>query len=73
VCAKIVPNDLNDDKNPRRNEVSAEILEILDTEPDFFNGVVTCGGSRFFEYNPETEKQSGEWRTPRQKEVRMNK
>jgi hypothetical protein len=56
VCAKMVPENLNYDRKERRNEISAERLERLDTEPDFFNGVVPCGESRFFEYNSETKK-----------------
>jgi hypothetical protein len=34
VCAKMVPKNLNDDQKVRRNEVSAEMLERLETEPD---------------------------------------
>jgi hypothetical protein len=42
----------------------------------FFNGIVPGGGCRFFEYNPETKRQSEECHTPqspRQKKARMSK
>jgi hypothetical protein len=37
VCAKMVLKDLNDYQKARRNKVSAEMLERLETEPDFLN------------------------------------
>jgi hypothetical protein len=52
VCAKMVPENLNDDQKACRIEVSEEMLERIKTEPDFFNGVMTGEGSSFFEYNP---------------------
>jgi hypothetical protein len=67
---------LNDDQKARRNEVSAEILERLETEPGLLNRVITGDESWFFEYDPETRKQSEEWHTPqspRQKIARMSK
>jgi hypothetical protein len=60
VCAKMVPENLNDDQKAHRNEVSAEMLQRLETEPDFVNGVVTGDESWFLEYGPETRRQSGE-------------
>jgi gamma-glutamyl phosphate reductase len=41
VCAKMVPRNLKDDQKAGRNEVSAEMLERLKTEPDFLTRVVT--------------------------------
>jgi hypothetical protein len=52
------------------------MLEQLETEPDFLNRVITGDESSFFEYDPETKRQSEEWHTPhspRQKEARMSK
>jgi hypothetical protein len=67
---------VNDDQKTRRNEVSAEMLERLENEPDFLNRVITDKESWFSEYDPETKRQSEEWHTPqapRQKEARMSK
>jgi hypothetical protein len=41
VCKKLFPENLNDDQNASRNEVSAEMLEHLETEPDFLNWAIT--------------------------------
>jgi hypothetical protein len=40
--------------------VSAEMLEQLETEPDFLKWVITGDESCFFEYDPETKRQSEE-------------
>jgi hypothetical protein len=45
----MVPENLNDDQKARRNEVSAEMLQRLETEPDFLNGVITGDESWFLE------------------------
>jgi hypothetical protein len=41
VCTKMVPENLNDNQKVHRNKVSAEMLERLETEPDFLNRVIT--------------------------------
>jgi hypothetical protein len=56
--------------------MSEVMLEQLETEPNFFNRVITDDESSFFEYEPETKRHSEEWRTPqspRQKEAPMSK
>jgi transposase len=61
LCAKMVPEKLNDDQKARRNEVSAETRERLETEPDFLNRVIRGHESCcffFFEYDPATIRQS---------------
>jgi hypothetical protein len=58
VCGKILKKYLNDDQKAGRNEVSAEILERLETQPGFLIRVITGDESLFFEYNPEAKRQS---------------
>jgi hypothetical protein len=41
VCAKMVPKNLNSDQKAPRNEVTAEILERLETEAGFLNRAIT--------------------------------
>jgi hypothetical protein len=41
--------------------VLAEMLEQLETEPDFRNLVITGDESCFFEYGSETNRHSVEW------------
>jgi hypothetical protein len=38
-----------------------EILERIETEPDFLNQVITGDERRVFEYDPETKRLSEEW------------
>jgi hypothetical protein len=76
TCAKIFPKNLNDDQKKRRNEASAEMLERLETQPDFPTRVKTGDESWFFEYNPETNRQNKKWHTsqsPGRKKARMSK
>jgi hypothetical protein len=48
VRAEMFPKNLNDDQEARRNEVSAEMLERLDTEPEFVNRFITGDESWLF-------------------------
>jgi hypothetical protein len=65
VCAKMVPKNSSGDQKARRKEVSSEMLEPLETEPDYLNRVITGDESWFVEYNPETKRQSEEWQDRR--------
>jgi hypothetical protein len=56
--------NLNDNQKAGRNEVSADMLEQPETEPDSHTRVITGDEIWFFEYYPETKKQSEEWNTP---------
>jgi hypothetical protein len=60
VCAKMVPKILSDDQKARRNEVSAEMLQRLESEPGFLTRVITGDESWFYEYDPDTKRQSEE-------------
>jgi hypothetical protein len=67
---------LNDDQKASRKEVSAEMLERLETESDFLIPAITGDESWFFEYDPETKCQNEELHTPqppREKKARMRK
>lgn len=64
VCAKMVPRLLNDDQKGRRMQVCQDILERLETEPDFLRRVITGDESWVFEYDPETKRQSLQWKSP---------
>ena len=63
VCAKLVPRLLNDDQKERRLQVCQDIIERLQTEPDLFRRVITVDEPWIFEYDPETERQSCQWKS----------
>jgi len=64
ICAKLVPKLLTDEQKGRRVAVASEILDRLQTEPDFLDRVITGDETWIFEYDPETKRQSSEWHTP---------
>jgi histone-lysine N-methyltransferase SETMAR len=39
------------------------VLEKIEEDPDFLNSVVTCDETWLFQYDPETKRQSMQWRT----------
>jgi hypothetical protein len=49
----MVPKYFNGDQKARPNEVSAETLQRLKTEPDFLHRVITGDERWFSEYDPE--------------------
>jgi hypothetical protein len=38
-------------------------LEQIEEDPDFLNSVVTCEETWLFQYDPETKRQSMQWKT----------
>ena len=53
-----------------------DILEELETEPNLLGRVITGDESWIFEYDPETKRQSLQWKSPtspRPKKARMSK
>lgn len=76
ICAKLVPKVLTDDQKQRRVSVSEDLLQRVEEDPGFLDNVITGDESWFFEYDPETKRQSSEWHTtksPRPKKARMSK
>ena len=64
ICAKMMPKLLDYDQKERRVEVCQDILEHLQTEPDLLQRVITGDESWIFEYDPETKRQSLQWKCP---------
>jgi hypothetical protein len=52
-CAKMIQND---DQKAHQNDLSTEMLERSETEPDFLNQVITGGEIWFFEYDPKFQR-----------------
>lgn len=76
VCAKLVPKVLSDDEKTNRAEISSELLQRVEIEPDWLDNVITGDETWVFEYDPETKRQSSEWHTdqsPKPKKARMSK
>ena len=64
ICAKMVPRMLTEDQKERRVQVCQDILERLESDPRLLENVITGDESWIFEYDPETKRQSRQWKTP---------
>ena len=76
LCAKMVPKILSKHQRQQRFTVCQDITEHLEAEPDLLNSVITGDETSVFEYDPETKRQSREWKSygsPRPKKARKSK
>lgn len=76
VCAKMVPKLLSEEQKQQRVQVCRDILEQLEAEPGLLGRVITGDETWVFEYDPETKRQSMQWKSPtspRPKKARMSK
>jgi len=72
ISAKIVPRILTHDQKQRRLHISSDLLRNAET----FDRVITGDETWCFQYDPETKRQSMQWKTqnsPRTKKARMSR
>ncbi|KAG7170895.1 Mariner Mos1 transposase-like 4 [Homarus americanus] len=55
---------LSDEQRERRKEICYDLLQRNEDEPDLFNSVITCDETWIFTYDPETKRQSIQWKSP---------
>lgn len=76
VCAKFVPHCLSDDQKQVRMDTCGELIVNADADLAFLDSIVTGDESWCYQYDPETKRQSTEWRSPsspKQKKFRFQK
>ena len=76
ICAKFVPRVLREDQKERCYHDSREMVELINSDPAFLDALVTCNESWIYCYDPETKRQSSQWKqagTPRPKKARQSK
>jgi len=76
ICAKMVPRNVTEQQRDARVSICAELLEQVEANPELMERVITGDESWFFQYDPETKRQSLEWRSrgsPRPKKALMSK
>ena len=76
ICAKFVPRVLRDDQKERRCHNSREMVELINSDPAVLDALVTCDESWIYCYDPETKRQSSQWKhagSPRPKKARQSK
>ena len=76
ICAKFVRRMVREDKKERRYHDSREMVELINSDPTVLDALVTCDESWINCYDPETKRQSSQWKhagSPRPKKARQSK
>ena len=76
ICTKFVPRVLKEDQKERRCHDSQEMIELFKSDPAVLDALVTCDESWIYCYDPETKRQSSQWKhtgSPRPKKARQSK
>ena len=69
TCSKFVPRLPREDQKERRCHDSREMVELVNSDPTILDAPVTCDQSWIYCYDPETKRQSFQWKhagSPRQ-------
>ncbi|EZA61815.1 hypothetical protein X777_09869 [Ooceraea biroi] len=75
LCTKIFPKVLTDEQKQRRVDCCNDYIESAQ-DPNFLERVITGDESWIYEYDPETKRQSEEWKhsgSPRTKKARKSR
>ena len=76
ICAKFVPRVLREDQKERRCHDSREMAELINSDPTVLDVLMTCNESWIYCYDPETKRQSSQWKnsgSPRPKKANPSK
>ena len=76
ICAKFVPRVLREDQKERCCHDGREMVELINSDPAVLDALVTCDESWIYCYDPETKRQSSQWKhagSPRPKKARQIK
>ena len=76
ICVKFVPRVLREDQKERRCHNSREMVGMINSDPAVLDALVTCDESWIYCYDPETKRQSSQWKhagSPRPKKARQSK
>ena len=67
ICTKFVPRVLREDRKERRCHDSREMVELIDSDPAVLDALVTCDESLIYCYDPESKRQSSQWKARQRK------
>ena len=76
ICAKFVPRVLREHQKERRCHDSREMVELINSDSAVLDALVTCDESWIYCYDPETKRQSSQWKhasSPWPKNARQSK
>ena len=75
ICAKFVPRMLSEDQKERPFHDNREMVELINSDPAVLDALVTCDENWISCYDPETKRQSPQWKhagSPRPKKARQS-
>jgi len=55
---------MNNDQRDHRFQVCTELQKAVTHDPNFLSRVITGDESWLYNYDPETKRQSSQWKTP---------
>ena len=76
ICAEFVPKEHREDQRERRCHDSRDMVELIHSDPAVPDALMTCDESWIYCYDPETKRQSSQWKhdgSPRPKKTRQSK
>jgi histone-lysine N-methyltransferase SETMAR len=64
VAAKFVPRILTGDQKQQRINVCTELRQLASDDETFLSRIITADESWVYGYDPETKRQSSQWKSP---------
>jgi histone-lysine N-methyltransferase SETMAR len=64
ICSHFVSHSLTDDQKETRMHTAGEFIDTCDQDPTFLQTIVTGDESWCCQYDPESKRQTMEWRSP---------
>jgi histone-lysine N-methyltransferase SETMAR len=64
VSAKFVPRVLITEQKEHRLSVATNLPQKAESDQNFMEGIITGGDTWIYGYNPETKRQSSQWKPP---------
>ena len=74
ASAKFVPKLLTEQQKELRKEISEDMLDLVNHDPEFIKTIITGDETWVYGYDPETKFQSSQWKhpeSPRPKKARQ--
>ena len=62
ICTKFIPRVLRENQKERCCHDSREMVELINSDPAVLDALVTCDESWIYCYDPETKRQSSQWK-----------
>ena len=76
ICTKFVPRVLRIYQKERHCQDNGKMVELINSDPAVHEALVTCDESWIYCYDPETKRQSSQWKhagSPRPKRARQSR